>query len=74
MSAPSFHAPRARPVLLLGLAWIALGGWLAVGFLRGETLRDDDVALPTLVFFMISAVIGSRVWLFIHDYRAAQAR
>lgn len=66
-SAPSWFAAH-RLSLFLVLAWTMLGGWIFAAFLRGKSLRDDDVALPVVALCMVSAVIGSRVWLAFHDH------
>jgi len=73
MVAPSVspaHARPSRPIIFLGLLWALLGVWVVAAFVRGESLRDDDVALPVLAFLMASAVIGSRLWLLVHERHA----
>lgn len=60
--APSSRAP-ARSTLVLGAIWLALGARVALGWV-GPKL-DGDLTLPGLAFFVITAVLASRVYAFV---------
>lgn len=62
------HVHGSRSIYAL-LVWAGLFAWLVVAFSRGETFRNDDVSLPALVLFMMTAVLGSQVWLMFRDRR-----
>lgn len=56
------HAP-ARSTLLLGAIWLALGARMALAWI-GPKL-DGDLTLPGLAFFVITAVLASRVYAYV---------
>ena len=62
---PSAHRSRWR--YLLPIVWLGLGARVVVAFARGESVRDDFLSLALVAFFMTTAVLGSRIWLWIHD-------
>ncbi|MBX3263571.1 MAG: hypothetical protein KIS78_28065 [Labilithrix sp.] len=65
---PSLPEPRrSRWRYLLPIVWAGLGARLAVALARGESVRDDFLSLALVAFFMTTAVLGSRVWLWLHD-------
>lgn len=71
---PEPHRSRWR--YLLPVVWVGLGARLAVAFARGESPHDDFLSLALVAFFMTTAVLGSRIWLWFHDRweRAGLAR
>ncbi|HVH41833.1 MAG TPA: hypothetical protein VM925_05800 [Labilithrix sp.] len=64
--APSSHRSRWR--FLLPLVWLALGARIVVALVRGESIREDFISLALVAFLMTSAVLGSRIWLWLHDH------
>ncbi len=80
------HASHSSPVelpsrsgwwrYLLPLVWLGLGVRLAVALARHESVQQDFLSLALVAFFMTTAVLGSRVWLWFHDRwaRNAEAR
>jgi hypothetical protein len=63
-------APRSRLRFLLPMVWLALGARIAVALVRRESIKQDFLSLAVVAFFMTSAVLGSRVWLWVHDRSA----
>lgn len=61
---------RSRWSYLLYGAWVTLAAWLTLAFSQGHTLRDDWVALPGVAFCVTSAVIGSRIFVYLQDRKA----
>ena len=59
---------RSRWRYLLPLVWVALGARILVALSRGEPLQNDFLSLALVAFFMTTAVLGSRVWLWLHDH------
>ena len=53
---------------LLPVVWAGLGARLMVALVRNESIREDFLSLALVAFFMTSAVLGSRVWLWLHDH------
>jgi hypothetical protein len=49
--------------VLLVLAWAVLGVRVVVGFVHRESFQNDAPTLELLGFVILSAVLGSRVWL-----------
>ena len=73
-SSPATGNPtRSRWGFILIFAWAALSAWITFELLRGETFRDDGVALPALMLLITTAVLGSRLYVFLQD-RSARAR
>ncbi|OJY18046.1 MAG: hypothetical protein BGO98_10325 [Myxococcales bacterium 68-20] len=60
-------AHRSRWRYLLPIVWFGLGARLVVAFVRGESVREDFLSLALVAFFMTTAVLGSRIWLWFHD-------
>jgi hypothetical protein len=58
---------KSRWSFILFFAWASLFAWVAFELLRGETFRDDGVALPALALLVTSAVIGSRIYVYLQD-------
>lgn len=52
------------PMLLL---WAALSAWITFQLMRGATFHDDGVALPALLLLITTAVLGSRLFVFLQD-------
>jgi uncharacterized membrane protein YsdA (DUF1294 family) len=69
-------ADRSPWRFLLPLVWAGLGARLAIAVMRHESIREDFLSLALVAFLMTSAVLGSRVWLWIHDHwgRSADAK
>jgi hypothetical protein len=38
-----------------------------VAFARNESIREDFLSLALVAFLMTTAVLGSRIWLWLHD-------
>jgi hypothetical protein len=57
-----FHPP-ARSTILLGAIWLALGVRMALAWF-GPKLAGD-LTLPGLAFFVITAVLASRVYAYV---------
>jgi hypothetical protein len=53
---------------LLPIVWIGLAARIVVAMVRGESLHDDFLSLALVAFFMTTALVGSRVWLWFHDH------
>ena len=53
---------------LLPIVWIGLGARIVVAMMRGEPLQNDFLSLALVAFFMTTALLGSRVWLWFHDH------
>jgi hypothetical protein len=51
----------SRALIALWLFWGLLAVRVVVALVRHESFRDD-LALPTLAFFVSTAVLGSRLW------------
>lgn len=64
MPAPQRSAWR----FLLPIVWAGLGARIVTALLRHESIRDDFLSLALVAFFMTTAVLGSRVWLWLHDH------
>lgn len=60
---PRAPAPPARATLVLGVIWLALGARMALAWI-GPKL-DGDLTLPGLAFFVITAVLASRLYAFV---------
>lgn len=60
-------AHRSRWRYLLPIVWLGLGARVVVAFVRGESVRDDFLSLALVAFFMTTALLGSRIWLWFHD-------
>lgn len=57
-----------RSTVILVVFWALLGARLVMGVARCESV-DDALSLPTVAFFALSIVLGSRVYFF---FRPAQ--
>lgn len=55
--------PRARWGIVFMFAWGVLCAWVTFELVRGESLRSDAVSIPALALLVLSAVIGSRIFL-----------
>jgi hypothetical protein len=66
-AAAPIEVERSRWRYLLPVVWAALGAWIVVALAHGASLRDDFLSLALVSFFMTTALLGSRVWLWIHD-------
>jgi hypothetical protein len=67
-SIPTSQAKHSRWALLLPLVWLALGVRIAIALVRGQSVREDFLSLALVAFLMTSAVLGSRIWLWVHDH------
>jgi hypothetical protein len=67
-SPPPSNDGRSPWRFLLPIVWAGLGIRLAVAFARNESVREDFLSLALVAFLMTTAVLGSRVWLWIHDH------
>ncbi|HVJ94677.1 MAG TPA: hypothetical protein VM580_33050 [Labilithrix sp.] len=59
---------RSRWRFLLPIVWVALCARILVALSRGEPLKNDFLSLALIAFFMTTALLGSRVWLWIRDH------
>jgi hypothetical protein len=64
----SDNAGRSAWRFLLPVVWAGLGARLVVALARNESVREDFLSLALVAFFMTTAVLGSRVWLWLHDH------
>lgn len=53
---------------VLPLVWAGLGARLLVALMRNESIREDFLSLALVAFFMTTALLGSRVWLWLQDH------
>jgi hypothetical protein len=70
-------SPRSRSsrwLVLLVLLWGALGARLLVAMLRHESLQGGGLSLAILAFVVTAAVLGSRVWQLIDDWRVSHRK
>jgi hypothetical protein len=52
----------SKASMTLALAWCVLALRTGFGVAHGESLRDD-LSLPVLILFVLTVVVGSRVWV-----------
>lgn len=52
---------RSRWSVILVALWVGLALLLTIAVYRGQSVRDE-LALPAIALFVVSAVLGSRLW------------
>ena len=63
----------SRWTFVLFFAWALSSAWVITELVRGVPFERDEVAIPALVLLVASAVIGSRIFLFLQE-RVRQRR
>ena len=53
---------------LLPVVWLGLAARVVVAIVRQESLHDDFLSLALIAFFMTTALLGSRIWLWFHEH------
>ena len=59
-----------RGLVALVVIWAIFGVRIGVAIARREALSGDLLSLMILAFAVVTAVLGSRIWLMVHDARA----
>lgn len=67
MNVPPLPTRRSSWRFLLPVVWLGLAARLAVALAHHEPIRNDFLSLALVAFLMSSALLGSRIWLWIHD-------
>jgi hypothetical protein len=69
-SSNSIELPTRRPSwwrFLLPLVWAGLAARLGAAFARNEPFEQDFLSLALVAFFMTTALLGSQIWVWLHD-------
>lgn len=57
----------SRWTFVLFFVWALSSAWVITELVRGVPFEKDEVAIPALVLLIASAVIGSRIFVFLQD-------